>query len=117
MRLTATCRGATEQQIMTARAYAKDLYRTRNTPAVTEAVALLNASASNFTVAEELQSAAIFAAVRDGGTEAAAPFQEFFKRFKAKQMPERPWPSDDGYFKPRRLQPLPPAKPAAKPAG
>lgn len=117
VRLTATCRGATEQQITTARAYAKDLYRTRNTPAVTEAVALLNASASNFTVAEELQSAAIFAAVRDGGTEAAAPFQEFFKRFKAKQMPERPWPSDDGYFKPRRLQPLPPAKPAAKPAG
>lgn len=117
VRLTATCRGASKEQVETAHKYAKDLYRTSNTPAVIEAVALMNASAGYFTVAEELQGAAIFAAVRDGGTDAAAPFQEFFKRFKAQQMPERPWPSDDGYFKPRRLQPLPPAKPAAKPAG
>lgn len=116
-RVTATCRGASKEQVTAARGYAKELYLARNTPAVTEVVALLEAAAGNFTVAEEQQGAAIFAAVRDGGTEAAAPFQENFNRFKAKQMPERPWPSDNGYFKPPRLQPLAPAKPVAKPAG
>lgn len=119
VRLVATCRGATPEQGKIASDYAKQLYRTRNNPSVIEAVALINAAAGGFTVAEEMQGSAMFAAVRDGGTEAAAPFQEFYKRFQAKQMPDRPWPSNDGFFKPARLQPLPPervAAPAATPA-
>ncbi|TDR42510.1 cytochrome c-type biogenesis protein CcmH/NrfG [Tahibacter aquaticus] len=118
VRLVATCRGITPEQRKTGIDYARELYRARNTPAVIEAAALIEAFGGNFTVAEEVQSSAMFAAVRDGGTEAAAPFQEFYKRFQAKQMPDRPWPSNDGYFKPARLQPLPPerAAPTAKPA-
>ena len=52
-----------------------------------------------------MQGSAIFAAVRDGGAEAAEPFREFFKKFETGQMPDRPWPADNSFFKPARLQP------------
>ena len=113
----ATCRGTTEAQRKTAIDYARRLYAERSTPQVIEAAALTEAAGGNFTVAQEVQGSAMFAAVRDGGNEAAEPFREFFKKFEAKQMPDRPWPADSNLFKPARLQPVParPA-PAAAPA-
>ncbi|WP_257387154.1 tetratricopeptide repeat protein [Tahibacter caeni] len=117
VRVAATCRGATDEQHRKATDYARRLYVERPIPQVIEAVALTNAAADNFTVASEMQGSAMFAAVRDGGNEAADPFREFFKKFEARQMPERPWPADSNLFKPARLQPLPPRPaPAAAPA-
>jgi hypothetical protein len=31
------------------------------------------------------------------------------KQFDAKQVPDRPWPAEHAYFKPPRLQGVPPA--------
>ncbi|WP_386069714.1 tetratricopeptide repeat protein [Tahibacter sp. UC22_41] len=107
VRVAATCRGTTEAQRKTAIDYARRLYAERSTPQVIEAAALTEAAGGNFTVAQEVQGSAMFAAVRDGGNEAAEPFREFFKKFEAKQMPDRPWPADSNLFKPARLQPLP----------
>ena len=107
VRVAATCRGTTEAQRKSAIDYARRLYSERSTPQVIEAAALTEAAGGNFTVAEEVQGSAMFAAVRDGGNEAAEPFREFFKKFQAKQMPDRPWPADSNLFKPARLQPLP----------
>ncbi|MBN8738659.1 MAG: hypothetical protein BGP24_12065 [Lysobacterales bacterium 69-70] len=117
VRVAATCRGTTEAQRKSAIDYARRLYSERSTPQIIEAAALTEAAGGNFTVAQEVQGSAMFAAVRDGGNEAAEPFREFFKKFEAKQMPDRPWPADSNLFKPARLQPLParPA-PAAAPA-
>jgi tetratricopeptide (TPR) repeat protein len=107
VRVAATCRGTTEAQRKSAIDYARRLYSERSTPQVIEAAALTEAAGGNFTVAQEVQGSAMFAAVRDGGNEAAEPFREFFKKFEAKQMPDRPWPADSNLFKPARLQPLP----------
>lgn len=116
VRVASTCRGASDAQRKLAADYAGDIYRRKQpAPQAIEAVALANAAAGNFTVAEEMQSSAMFAAVRDGGNEAAEPFREFFKKFQAKQLPDRPWPAEYSFFKPARLQPQPPA-PAAAPA-
>ncbi|MCQ4164143.1 tetratricopeptide repeat protein [Tahibacter harae] len=120
VRLAATCRAATKEQRKTASEYAGLLYKSNLTPQVSEAVALINAAEGNFTAASELQGSAMFAAVRDGGNEAAEPFRVFFKQFGAKQLPDRPWPADNPLFKPARLQPQPARAaeaPAPKPAG
>ncbi|HSX61918.1 MAG TPA: tetratricopeptide repeat protein [Tahibacter sp.] len=117
VRVSSTCRGTTEAQRKTAADYARRLYIERPIPQVIEAVALANAAEGKFTVAAEMQGSAMFAAVRDGGNEAADPFREFFKKFQASQMPDKPWPADSGLFRPARLQPQAsrPA-PAAQPA-
>lgn len=117
VRVASTCRGTTAAQHKVAADYARRLYVERPIPQVIEAVALANAAEGNFTVATEMQGSAIFAAVRDGGNEAADPFREFFGKFQAKQMPDKPWPADSGLFRPARLQPQPsrPA-PVAQPA-
>lgn len=108
VRVASTCRGTTDAQRQAVEGYAKRLYLERPIPQVIEAVALANAAKGQFTVAAELQGSAMFAAVRDGGNEAADPFREFFKKFQANQMPDKPWPADSGLFKPARLQPQPP---------
>lgn len=107
VRVSSTCRGATDAQRKVAADYARRLYVERPIPQVIEAVALANAAEGKFTVAAEMQGSAMFAAVRDGGNEAADPFREFFKKFQASQMPDKPWPADSGLFKPARLQPQP----------
>lgn len=117
VRVASTCRGTTDAQRKVAADYARRLYIERPIPQVIEAVALANAAEGKFTVAAEMQGSAMFAAVRDGGNEAADPFREFFKKFQASQMPDKPWPADSGLFKPARLQPQPPRPvPAAQPA-
>lgn len=120
VRVAATCPAATKEQRKTASEFAGLLYKSNLTPQVSEAVALINAAEGNFTAASELQGSAMFAAVRDGGNEAAEPFRVFFKQFQAKQMPDRPWPVDNPLFKPARLQPQPARAaeaPAPRPAG
>lgn len=107
VRVVSTCRGAADAQHKVASGYADELYRRRPAPQVVEAIALAHAARGNFTVAKEMQGSAIFAAVRDGGSEAADPFREFFKKFEAGQLPDRPWPADNSFFKPARLQPQP----------
>lgn len=117
VRVSSTCRGTTDAQRKTAADYARRLYIERPVPQVIEAVALANAAEGNFTVAAEMQGSAMFAAVRDGGNEAADPFREFYKKFQASQMPDKPWPADSGLFRPARLQPQPPRSlPVAAPA-
>jgi tetratricopeptide (TPR) repeat protein len=116
VRVGSTCRGTTDAQRKVAADYARRLYIERPIPQVIEAVALANAAEGKFTVAAEMQGSAMFAAVRDGGNEAADPFREFFKKFQASQMPDKPWPADSGLFKPARLQPQPPRPaPVAQP--
>lgn len=123
VRTASTCPAANETERTLAQEIGMKIYAQRPMPQVTEALALANAAAGKFDDAVQLQGAAIFAAVRDGGPPASAPFQEFFKQFQAKQMPKQPWPSTSPFFKPERLQPAPapvapPAQPAvAKPAG
>jgi tetratricopeptide (TPR) repeat protein len=116
-RLASTCRAATVTERGMALDYTTKLYKERLTPQVIEAYALANAANGKFVEAAELQGSAMFAAVRDGGNEAAEPFREFFKAFQAKQLPDKPWPAEYGYFKPARLQPLPPAKAVAPASG
>ncbi|MDC8013506.1 tetratricopeptide repeat protein [Tahibacter soli] len=124
VRVASTCPAANDTERSLALDIGRKLYVQRPMPQVTEAFALAAAAAGKFDDAVQLQGGAIFAAVRDGGTPASAPFQEFFKQFQAKQKPERPWPSTSPFFKPERLQPAPAlpaqpaaAKPAEKPAG
>lgn len=114
LRVASTCRATTDAQRKVATDYARRLYMERPIPQVVEAVALANAAEGKFTVAVEMQGSAMFAAVRDGGNEAAAPFREFFQKFQASQMPERPWPADFSFYRPARLQPQT-AAPAASP--
>ncbi|HJU38420.1 MAG TPA: tetratricopeptide repeat protein [Tahibacter sp.] len=124
VRTASTCPAASKTEREMALDLGRNIYKQRPIPQVTEAFALAIAATGNFDEAVQLQGAGIFAAVRDGGTPASAPFQEFFKAFQAKQMPQRPWPSTSPFFKPERLQPAPAlpaqpaaAKPAEKPAG
>jgi tetratricopeptide (TPR) repeat protein len=122
VRTASTCPAANETEKSMALELGEKLYKQRPLPQITEAFALATAANGKFDEAVQLQGAAIFAAVRDGGTPASAPFQEFFKQFQAKQMPQRPWPSTSPFFKPERLQPAPALPPqqqpaAAKPAG
>ncbi|MBL8300343.1 MAG: tetratricopeptide repeat protein [Rhodanobacteraceae bacterium] len=105
IRVSSTCRGTSDAQRKVAADYARQLYIERPIPQVIEAVALANAAEGKFTVATEMQGSAMFAAVRDGGNEAADPFRDFFKKFQANQMPDSPWPADSGLFRPARLQP------------
>ncbi len=92
VRVASTCRGTTDAQRKTAADYARRLYVERPIPQVIEAVALANAAEGNFTVAAEMQGSAMFAAVRDGGNEAADPFREFYKKFRPARCPTNPGP-------------------------
>lgn len=107
VRIASTCKATTPAQRETATQYANRLYKERPVPQVIEAFALAHAANGDFTVATEMQGSAMFAAVRDGGNEAAEPFREFFKKFEARQLPDRPWPAEYSFYKPQRLQPQP----------
>ncbi|MEO8671391.1 MAG: tetratricopeptide repeat protein [Tahibacter sp.] len=104
VRLASTCPGTGETERGMALDYGKRLYAQLPTPANTEALALAAAAAGRFDDAVQLQGSAIFSTVRDGGEPAAKPYRDFFKRFEAKQAPDRPWPADHPYFKPPPLR-------------
>lgn len=107
VRIASTCKATTAAQRETATQYANRLYKERPIPQVIEAFALAHAANGDYTVATEMQGSAMFAAVRDGGNEAAEPFREFFRKFQASQLPDRPWPAEYSFYKPQRLQPQP----------
>lgn len=118
-RTASTCPAANETERSLALEIAGKIYKQNGAPQIAESLALAHAANGNFSEAVQVQGAAIFTAVRDAGQASAAPFQEFFKAFQAKQLPKTPWPSSSPFFKPERLQPAPQRQPApaAKPAG
>ncbi|UXI67823.1 tetratricopeptide repeat protein [Tahibacter amnicola] len=109
VRLASTCRQAGDAERGMALDLGKRLYNQVPSPQITEALALAQAANGHFDEAVQLQGAAIFAAVRDGGNAAADHYRDYFQRFQARQLPERPWPATIAYYKPEPLRPIPAA--------
>ena len=123
IRATSTCAAATAAQKRAALSMAASLYQQTdadNLARVGEAYALALAANGKWEEATQTQGASVFEAVRAVDEDALAQYRDFYARFNAKQLPQRPWAADHPLFKPVRPQPLPPlpaaaAKPAAKP--
>lgn len=105
VRAASTCRGATAEQRRKALADGERLYRLSNAGEVAEAYALALAANGKWKEAEETQAAALFGAVSSRDATRQALYREFYDRFKAKQLPDLPWPSQHPLFKPERPTP------------
>lgn len=118
VRVASTCRSATAEQRTRAMTMAGNLYKSPlgSSAQVSEAYALALAAAGKWEDAAQTQGAAIFDALNRGSEGSVPLYREFYTKFQAKQLPDRPWPSAHPLFKPSRVSFKPPAKPAAKPA-
>lgn len=105
VRAASTCRGATAEQRRKALADGEKLYRISSAGEVAEAYALALAANGKWKEAEETQAAALFGAVSSRDATRQALYREFYDRFKAKQLPDLPWPSQHPLFKPERPTP------------
>ena len=83
---------------------------------VAEAYALALAAAGKWEEAAQTQGGAIFDALKKGNDASVALYRDFYTKFQAKQLPDRPCPAAHPLFKPTRPSFTPAAKPVAKPA-
>jgi len=117
VRAASTCRAATTAQRERALADGERLYKADNVNVAqaSEAYALALAANGRWDDAVQTQGGAMFEAVRAGDQAAIAQYREFYQRFEAKQVPDRPWPSSHALLKPQRPAPPPAVAPAARP--
>ncbi len=109
VRVASTCPVATAQERSMALDYGQALYKQRPNAADTTALALAQAANGKFEDAQKSQAEAIFEAERARDAERAKSYRDVMHQFAAKQVPDKPWPADSQYFKPRMLAPLPAA--------
>ena len=118
VRVASTCRSATAEQRKRALTMAENLYKSPlgSSAQVSEAYALALAAAGKWEDASQTQGAAVFDALNHGNEGSVPLYRDFYTKFQAKQLPDRPWPAADLLFKPTRVSFKPAAKPVAKPA-
>lgn len=114
MRVASTCRAATAADRARAMDAGERLYRQRPTPPNSEALALVAAATGRWDDAVQIQAAAIFDVVKGNDQAEIALYKQFFRKFEAKQMPDRPWPADHPLYAPAALRALPPIASAAR---
>ena len=107
VRLASTCAAAKPAERSMALDYARALYKQRPDAGDSAALALAFAAQGKFDEAQKSQAEAIYEAVRAGNTPLAQMYRSTMRQFVAKQLPDRPWPTEHPYFKPERLAPAP----------
>lgn len=117
VRAASTCRAATAAQREKALVDGERLYKADNVNVAqaSEAYALALAANARWDEATQTQGGAMFEAVRAGDQAVIAQYREFYQRFEARQVPDRPWPSSHWFLTPQRPAPPPAAAPAARP--
>lgn len=103
VRVVSTCTTVRQQNLAKAQEIAQQLYNQSASVANGEALGLVMAAQGKFQDAIDYQSAALFAAIRDKNKATVALLNAFLEAYRAKKMPESPWPSNHPYFKPPRL--------------
>ena len=118
VRVASTCRSASADQRNRAMTMAENLYKSPlgSSAQVSEAYALALAAAGKWEDAAQTQGAAVFDALNHGNDASVPLYRDFYTKFQAKQLPDRPWPATHPLFKPARVSFKPAAKPVAKPA-
>jgi len=114
VRLASTCPAAKPQEKSMALDYAQALYKQRPNGADSAALALAEAAQGKFDDAQKYQAEAIYAAVRAGNKAVADMQRATMQQFVAKTVPDRPWPAEHPYFKPPRMEAVPPPAAPAK---
>lgn len=105
VRATSTCPDVGDAEKRMALDYGGKLYKASNAPSIAETYALALAANGKWDDAVKTQEAAMFLVVRDGGTQAVRPYQDFLRQFRAHTLPRQPWPTDSALLKPLRPQP------------
>lgn len=116
IRLASTCAAAQTQERTMALDYALALYKQRPNAGDSAALALAEAANGKFDEAQKFQAEAIYQAVRASNKTLADMYRGTMKQFDAKQVPDRPWPTEHPYFKPPRMEPMQLATATDKPA-
>ncbi|MFZ2237514.1 MAG: tetratricopeptide repeat protein [Dokdonella sp.] len=113
VRVASTCRSANAEQRKRAMTMGENLYNSPlgSSAQVSEAYALALAAAGKWQDAEQTQAAAMFDVVNKGNEASIALYKDFYAKFQAKQLPDRPWAAAHPLLKPTR----PTFKPASKP--
>jgi len=103
VRIVSTCAAVRAANIAKAQEIAQQLYNQSASVANGETLGLVMAAQGKFQEAVDYQSGALFAAIRDKNKTTIALLNEFLEAYRAKKMPETPWPANHAYFKPPRL--------------
>ncbi|QBB72094.1 tetratricopeptide repeat protein [Pseudolysobacter antarcticus] len=103
VRVVSTCAAVRSPNIAKAQEIAQQLYNQSASVANGETLGLVMAAQGKFQEAADYQSGALFAAIRDKNKTTIALLNEFLEAYRAKKMPETPWPANHAYFKPQRL--------------
>lgn len=113
VRVSSTCRSANADQRKRAMTMGENLYNSPlgSSAQVSEAYALTLAAAGKWQDAEQTQAAAMFDVAKNGNEASIALYKDFYAKFQAKQLPDRPWAAAHPLLKPTR----PTFKPASKP--
>lgn len=113
VRVASTCRSANADQRKRAMTMGENLYNSPlgSSAQVSEAYALALAAAGKWQDAEQTQAAAMFDVAKNGNEASIALYKDFYAKFQAKQLPDRPWAAAHPLLKPTR----PTFKPASKP--
>lgn len=106
VRVASTCKASTPEERSMALDYGQTLYQQRPNAADTVALALAQAANGKFDDAQKSQAEAIFQAERAGDVTLAKNYRDTMRLYAAKKVPEKPWPADHPFFKPRMLTPL-----------
>ena len=118
VRVASTCRSANAEQRKRAMTMGENLYNSPlgSSAQVAESYALSLAAAGKWQDAEQTQAAAMFDVVNNGNEASIALYKDFYTKFQAKQLPDRPWAAAHPLLKPTRATFKPPSKPVTKSA-
>ncbi len=118
VRVASTCRSANADQRKRAMTMGENLYNSPlgSSAQVSEAYALSLAAAGKWQDAEQTQAAAMFDVAKTGNEASIALYKDFYAKFQARQLPDRPWAGAHPLLKPTRTTFKPTSKPVTKSA-
>lgn len=118
VRVASTCRSANADQRKRAMTMGENLYKSPlgSSAQVSEAYALALAAAGKWQDAEQTQAAGMFDVAKNGNEASIALYKDFYAKFQAKQLPDRPWAAAHPLLKPTRPTFKSTSKPVTKAA-
>ncbi len=102
VRNASTCPAIGTQEKRMALDYSQKLYRAVGGPEISEAYALALAANGRWDDAVKTQEGVLFIVLRDGGTQALAPYKEILEQLRAHRLPAWPWAAQSPLFHPQR---------------
>lgn len=100
VRLASTCPQASQAERDMALDYATQLYRSNQSPWISETLALAYAAHARWLEAVETQEAAIFAIVMRDQDARVDHYREFLTTFNEEKVPALPWPRGSSIYQP-----------------